>query len=330
VSSIDDFSFNATRKAFLLVLGILLFGVAGYILIEDYTLLEAVYMTVITMSTVGFSEVRPLSDHGRIFTMILILSSLSVFTYFITIFSKFILDGDFINQYRKYKMLQKISSLQNHVIICGFGRNGREAAAVLISSGVDVIVIEEKSNKTESYDPRIIMVDGDATKDELLVQCNIANAKSIITTLPNDADNVYVALAARELNSVITIISRASNDVSVKKLKTAGANNIIMPDKLGGAQMATLVLSPDIKELLDIMSIQNNEEFSIKEFIVPRELNLAELNIRRKTGSTILAIKNKQMDYVLNPILNVPILEGEKVIAMGNKKQLADLGELIK
>jgi voltage-gated potassium channel len=282
------------------------------------------------MSTVGFSEVKPLSDTGRIFTMGLILSSLSVFTYFITLISKYILDGDFINQYKKYKMQQKISTLQDHVIICGFGRNGKEASAVLISSGVSVIVIEEKSNKTENYDPKIILVEGDATKDELLVQCNIAHAKALITTLPNDADNVYVALAARELNAEINIISRASNDVSVKKLKTAGANNIIMPDKLGGAQMATLVLSPDIKELLDIMSIQNNEEFSIKEYIVTRELNLAELNIRRKTGSTILAIKNKKQDYVLNPILDSPVFAGEKIIAMGNKKQLFDLGEIIK
>jgi voltage-gated potassium channel len=330
MSSTNDFSFNATRKAFLMVVGIVAFGVVGYILLEGYSVLEAFYMTIITMSTVGFSEVRPLSDSGRVFTMILILSSLSVFTYFLTLISKYILDGDFINQYRKYKMQQKISTLQNHVIICGFGRNGKEAAAVLISSGIDVIVIEEKSNKTEFHDPKIIIIDGDATKDELLVQCNIAKAKALITTLPNDADNVYVALAARELNSQINIISRASNDVSVKKLKTAGANNIIMPDKLGGAQMATLVLSPDIKELLDIMSIQNNEEFSIKEYIVTRELNLAELNIRRKTGSTILAIKNKKQDYVLNPILDSPVFAGEKIIAMGNKKQLFDLGEMIK
>jgi len=282
------------------------------------------------MSTVGFSEVRPLSDSGKIFTMILILSSLSVFTYFLTLISKYILDGDFINQYRKYKMQQKISTLTNHVIICGFGRNGKEAATVLINSGVSVIVIEEKSNKTELHDSKIIVVEGDATKDELLIQCNIAKAKSLITTLPNDADNVYVVLAARELNSQINIISRASNDVSVKKLKTAGANNIIMPDKLGGAQMATLVLSPDIKELLDIMSIQNNEEFSIKEYVVTKELNLAELNIRRKTGSTILAIKNKKQDYVLNPILDAPVFPGEKIIAMGNNKQLFDLGEIIK
>ncbi|MFN5630098.1 MAG: potassium channel family protein [Bacteroidota bacterium] len=330
MSSLEKFSFNATRKAFLMVVGIVLFGISGFILIEDYSLLEAIYMTIITMSTVGFAEVKPLSDAGRVFTIFLILSSLSVFTYFLTLISKYILDGDFINQYRKYKMQQKISTLTNHVIICGFGRNGKEAATVLTNSGVSVIVIEEKSNKTDLHDSKIIVVEGDATKDELLIQCNIAKAKSLITTLPNDADNVYVVLAARELNSKINIISRASNDVSVKKLKTAGANNIIMPDKLGGVQMATLVLSPDIKELLDIMSIQNNEEFSIKEYIVTRELNLAELNIRRKTGSTILAIKNKKQDYVLNPILDAPVFPGEKIIAMGNIKQLFDLGELIK
>ena len=330
MSSLEKFSFNATRKAFLMVVGIVLFGVSGYIFLEDYSMLEAIYMTILTMSTVGFAEVKPLSDAGRVFTIFLILSSLSVFTYFLTLISKYILDGDFINQYRKYKMQQKISTLTNHVIICGFGRNGKEAATVLANSGVPVIVIEEKSNKTELHDSKIIVVEGDATKDELLIQCNIAKAKSLITTLPNDADNVYVVLAARELNSQINIISRASNDVSVKKLKTAGANNIIMPDKLGGAQMATLVLSPDIKELLDIMSIQNNEEFSIKEYIVTRELNLAELNIRRKTGSTILAIKNKKQDYILNPILDAPVFPGEKIIAMGNNKQLFDLGEMIK
>lgn len=330
MSSKSEFSIKSTRKAFILVGLTMLVGIIGYIEIENYTLLEAVYMTVLTMSTVGFMEVKPLSNVGVIFTIGLILTSLGVFTYFLTLISKYLLDGEFIHQYKTYKMQQKIFSLSGHVVICGFGRNGREAATVLVNSGESVVVIEEKKGKTEDYDPRIMVVEADATKDEVLIQCNIANAKSLITTLPNDADNVYVVLAAREINQKLVIISRASNDSSVKKLKTAGANNIIMPDKLGGSQMATLVISPDIKELLDIMSIQNNEDFSIKEFLLSKEVNFGDLNIRRKTGSTILAIKNKNSDYILNPDLSIPGKPGEKVIAMGNVKQLGDLQNLLK
>ena len=324
-----DFSLKEVRKAFLLVSLTILIGIFGYIIIEGFTVLESLYMTVLTMSTVGFMEVKPLSDSGRIFTIFLIVSSFSAFAYFLSIITRYILDGEFIIQYKIHKMEQKILELNGHVIICGFGRNGREAADVLVKSGFSVVVIEEKILKLEATDKRIMFLEADATKDEIFIKCNIKNAKSLITTLPNDADNVYVVLAAREINSTINIISRASNDSSIKKLRTAGANNIIMPEKLGGAQMATLVVSPDIKELLDIMSVKNNDDFNIKEFELSKDVCFANLNVNSTIGATILAFRDKNLSYILNPDLSITCLKGNKVIVMGSKSQLQDFLKII-
>lgn len=321
--------FKPVRYGFLLVVAIFIYGVVGYVFLEHYKLLDALYMTVITVGTVGFSEVKPLSDEGKIFTISLILLSLSVITYFITLVSRFLLDGDFIQYYRIYRMNQKLEQIQNHVIICGYGRNGREAASVLMEKKIQVVTIEEKHDKYFEESPLILMIEADATREDTLLKAGIDKARALITTLPNDADNVYVVLTAREMRPDLPIISRASMDSSVNKLKTAGASNIIMPDKLGGAQMATLVLSPDIKELLDIMSVQHSDSFAIREFICPVTRSLDSMNIRRVTGSTVLAIKNQKGKYILNPPLDTLIEQGDKLIAMGSEKQLQAMNQLL-
>jgi voltage-gated potassium channel len=321
--------FKPVRYGFLLVIAIFVYGVAGYVFLEHYKLLDAIYMTVITVGTVGFSEVNPLSDTGKIFTISLILLSISVITYFLTLVSRFLLDGDFIQYYKIYRMNQKLEQIQNHVIICGYGRNGREAASVLMEKKIQVVTIEEKHDKYFEESPLILMIEADATREDTLLKAGIDKARALITTLPNDADNVYVVLTAREMRPDLPIISRASMDSSVNKLKTAGASNIIMPDKLGGAQMATLVLSPDIKELLDIMSVQHSDSFAIREFICPLSGSLDSMNIRRITGSTVLAIKNQKGSYILNPALDTFIESGDKLIAMGSEMQLQAMNQLL-
>ncbi len=233
---------------------IVLTGTLGYVIIEHYTLLEAVYMTVITLSTVGFGEVKPLSDAGRVFTILLIFFNLGAFAYLIALVSSYFLDGEFSKEYKLYNMKRKIAELQGHVIICGFGRNGREAARIFSESGKDFVVIETTGSKREELPFEVpFYLNDDATRDETLKEAGIEKASAIISTLPEDADNVFVVLTARELNPKLKIVSRASTDSSVRKLKTAGADNVIMPDKIGGVHMASVVISPDIEEFVDIM-----------------------------------------------------------------------------
>lgn len=261
----------------MLVLTILI-GTAGYIIIENLSFLEALYMTVITISTVGFAEVKPLSEAGRIFTIILILLNLGLFTYFVTLLSRFFSDGEFSKLYKQIKMENSINHLQQHVIICGFGRNGKESAQILFNNKIPFVVLEQKNEKETDLGFEVDhFLKGDATKDGALLEAGIKNARALITSLPVDADNLFVVLTAKQLNPNIQVISRASQDSSVNKLKIAGADNVIMPDKIGGAHMATLVMLPDVMEMLSIMSTQSNDHFRIAEIKANKTITLGEL-----------------------------------------------------
>jgi voltage-gated potassium channel len=313
-----------------LFIAVILSGTIGYMAIEHYTLLEAVYMTIITLSTVGYGEVRPLSNPGRVFTIFLIMANLGTFAYLISSLSSYFMDGEFIKTYKLYKMEKSIKSLSGHIIICGFGRNGREAAQVFNSRGKDFVIVERANMRFNDIPyPVRFHIEDDATRDETLLEAGIEKASALVTTLPDDAANLYVVLTARELNPGIKIISRASNNSAVKKLKTAGADNVIMPDKIGGAHMAALVLSPDVKELIDLMSTQNSESFDIAEIESRKTITLEELDCWRKTGATILGVKTRVSEYILNPPAKTVLETGNRLIVMGSKEQLKNIGALI-
>ena len=313
----------------MLVLTILC-GTIGYMLIESFSFLEALYMTVITISTVGFTEVKPLSENGRIFTIFLILVNLGLFTYFVTLLTRFFSDGEFSKLYKQIKMENSIQQLQQHVIICGFGRNGKESAQVLHSNKIPFVVLEEKNDLPPDLGFNVIhFMKGDATKDEILLEAGIKNARALITTLPVDADNLFVVLTAKQLNPDLKVISRASEDSSVKKLKIAGADNVIMPDKIGGAHMATLVMLPDVVEMLSIMSTQNNNQFRVAEIQSNKKISLGELDMWSKTNCTILGIKNPENQYTINPEASYQINAGERLIVMGSDEQIEKAKKLL-
>ncbi|HQU39857.1 MAG TPA: potassium channel family protein, partial [Chitinophagales bacterium] len=205
------------------------FGTGGYMLIEQYNFVEALYMTVITLATVGFQEVHPLSASGRVFTTILILFNLGIFAFVITQISRYFLDGEFARTYKIYKMRNAIDKLENHTIICGFGRNGQEAVRILERNREPFVVIEQDEQILEDkkYDD-LLYIRADATRDEVLQEAGIERAKALISALPDDTLNVFVILTARSLNTQVTLISRASENTSVRKLKNAGADNVIM------------------------------------------------------------------------------------------------------
>lgn len=308
---------------------LLLVGTIGYMLIESYSFLDALYMTVITISTVGYMEVAPLTTAGRIFTIIIILVNVGAFTYFITFLTRYLMDGEFIHQYKQLKMDNAIHHLNNHVIVCGFGRNGTECAQVLYDNHIPFVILEEKGEMPQNLPFKVPhFLKGDATRDETLKDAGIERARAIIATMPVDADNLFMVLTARQLNPNIIIISRASHDSSVNKLRVAGANNVIMPDKIGGAHMATMVMIPDVVEILSLMSTRNTVEFKVAEIAANNSTTLGELDLWKKCGCTVLGIKNKS-SYALNPSPDYLINEGERLIIMGSEYQISKAKELV-
>jgi voltage-gated potassium channel len=304
-------------------------GTIGYMLLENYSFMDALYMTVITVASVGYMEVQPLSESGRIFTIVLIICNIATFTFFITVLSRYFLDGEFLKTYKLLKMENAIAALQGHVIICGYGRNGREAAQVLTRSNKKVVIIERTMTSMQDVRLPEFYLEADATKDETLLQANIHNASAIIITLPDDSENVFIVLTAKELNPTVKIISRASKDSSVKKLKTAGADNVIMPDKIGGSHMASLVLSPDVKEFLDLLHFENTDTFQVTELSIRKSISLKDLDCWNKTGATILGIKKDKQEYILNPTADTELNAGDRLIIMGNAAQIQAANSLV-
>jgi voltage-gated potassium channel len=311
-------------------------GIAGFIIIEGYRFSDAFYMTIITVATVGFQEVHPLSDGGRLFTAFLIITSFGTFAYAVTSISQYLLDGEFNQYYKNYKLVTAIEKLDDHVIICGYGRNGRQAAHVLKKHDKRFVVIEQKKDIVISINHKYseLVLEGDATLDEVLLKAGIKKAKALITTLPIDADNVFIVLSARALNPQLSIISRASEDNSDTKLKIAGANNVIMPDRLGGAHMASLVMKPDVMEFVDFITGQGGDNIRLEEItfdiLSPEYQNktIRDLEIRNKSGANIIGFKTAKGEYVINPSADTIIIPDAKLFVLGTSEQIIKLKEM--
>jgi voltage-gated potassium channel len=308
--------FNAARRRsntiyypFILLASIFVIGIGGYSFIEGYSFEEAVYMTVITISTVGFSEVQPLSSAGRMFTVGLILTSFGTFAYAISQITRYVVDGELEQYLYQYRVVRNISKLEGHTIICGYGRNGRQAVKTLLDHNETVVVVEKnpemiaKIKDEESF----LYFEGDASVDKTLIDAGLKTAKALITTLPNDADNLFVTLSARVLNPKIKIISRASEENSDSKLRHAGVSNVIMPDKVGGAHMAQLVVKPDVVEFMDILTGQATSKVHLEEINsnnLPKEFlgkSISSLDIRKRFGANIIGFKSSAGNYEFNP-----------------------------
>ena len=310
---------------------------SGYIFIEHYTLIEAFYMTIITIATVGFGEVHPLSDAGRLFTAFLIMTSFGIFAYSISLITRYIVDGEFQHFFKSYRMNNTIEKIENHVIICGYGRNGRLAAHVLKQHNQRFVVIEQNHELVASITHRFshLLIEGNATDDEVLMKAGITRAKALITSLPTDADNLFIVLSARSLNTNLTIISRASDDNSDKKLKTAGANNVIMPDKVGGAHMASLVLRPDVVEFVDFITSQGENNINLEEITFTdlreelRNKTIADIDVRSKSGANIIGFKTDGGQYVVNPSPDTKIIPSAKLFVLGTNDQILKLKQLL-
>ncbi len=320
--------------AFALVLAVMLFGVIGYRIIADYSWVEALYMTVITMATVGFKEVRPLDADAQIFTVFLILSSVFILGFAISVISEYILGRNSLQLLKKKRVKNRIKDLTNHVIVCGYGRNGMQAAERLSAYKKPFVIIERDKEVIERHEAKQLFVEGDANDDEVLKTAGIERAQYLITALPDDAANLFVVLSARQLNEKLFIISRASLVTSQKKLLLAGANKVIMPDKIGGDHMASLVVMPDLITFMDKLSTEgehttNLEEVPIEDFQDQVDCNsLRDLDLRRKTGCTIIGYIAPNGDYIINPEADLQLQPKSKVIVLGRPEQINKLNEM--
>jgi voltage-gated potassium channel len=323
------------NKTLLLLVSILILGVVGYMILSNYSFVDALYMTVITVTTVGFGEVRPFTPEEKIFTVFLIITSITITGYAVSSFSEYLVSGKLFKHFKQRKVEKKVGNLKGHTIVCGFGRNGKQAILKLNNYNKKFVVVEkDKEMITLLDDDGILNIQGDATLDETLLKAGIEKASNLITALPSDADNLFVVLTANQLNKKCRIISRASNETSYSKLKIAGASNVIMPDKLGGNHMASLVVTPDVIEFVDRLTIEGETTANLEEIAVddlPKKYinkTILDLDLRRETGCTVIGIRNPDRDYIINPEAEVKLTSGSSLIVLGRPEQIIKLREL--
>lgn len=321
-------------KLLWLLVFVLLFGVMGFVIIEGYSFFDGLYMAIITIATIGYQEVKPLSAAGKAFNIVFIITSFVTFTYVLARITQSIANGELIYYFTKKRLMQDLEKLQNHVIVCGFGRNGQQAAKTLKAHKERFVVIERNEEAMRSHkheDPSLVYLTGDATEDDMLVKAGIGKAQAILVTLPEDADNVFIVLSARSLNPNIHIISRASSQSATAKLYKAGADNVIMPDMIGGTHMATLVSKPDVIEFIDFLSGEDGEAIHIEAVSynkLPnaiRDKSLKQIMDWKKTGVNCIGVKDENGKFCINPPEDIVISKGMKVIILGTKDQIAEM-----
>ncbi|MBJ6369533.1 potassium channel family protein [Snuella sedimenti] len=319
--------------AVLLLVILLIIGVVGFkSMDENYTWVDSLYMTVITITTVGFQEVHPLDDMTKVFTVFLILTSVFILGYALSVITEYILSKNDFEELKQKNMQKTIDSLKGHVIICGYGRNGRQAATKLLAYSRPFVIIEKNKELLDKIDGELMpYVYGNASDDEVLIQAGVERASCLISALPNDADNLFIVLSTRQINKDINIISRASLETSYGKLKLAGANNVILPDKIGGDHMASLVVVPGLMEFVDNLSIVGKSNINIEEIPVEKlyttkgTKTIRDLDLRKRTGCSVIGYKDENGDYIVNPEAELELAAKSKIIVLGRPEQIQQL-----
>ncbi len=330
--------FRELYYAFGFLAGVLLLGTLGFVYIEDFTWMDAFYMTVITVSTVGFGEVHNLGPEGKLFTSFLIITTFGTLAYAISSITRYLVSGEYKVYLKNYRVLTELKSLSDHVVVCGYGRNGRQAVKTLRAYHQDFVIIENDPDlvqRIRESSEHTMVLPGDATDDSIMQQAGIEKAKALITTLPSDADNLFVVLTARDVNSTLNIISRASDDRSEHTLKIAGANNVILPDKVGGSHMGTLVTTPDLMEFLDHISVMGEDDSTLVEIRfqnLPADFehkSIMELENRYHTGSRIIGFKTPENEIIVNPSPERELVPESKLFVLGNPDQIKKLKSVL-
>jgi len=314
-------------------IGIIAVGTGGYTVIEGWPFLDALYMTVITITTVGFAEVHPLTFGGRIFSIFLIVGGVGGALYALTGIMQYIVEGQIGTTLGRRRMKARINKLREHFILCGYGRVGQEIARTFKEEGVPFVVIDSNPESIAQVEQAgYLYLQGDATRDEVLREAGVEQARGLVSAVGSDADNTYITLSARQLNSDLFIESRASSKEAGTKLKRAGADRIVYPHRIGGRRMAMLALRPAVVDFIDTVVWAHGREFQLENVDIGKNSSLAGLTrkaARSKIGITILAMRKKSGKLLANPPDEEIIEDGDQLIIIGTKKRLASLEEAL-
>lgn len=322
--------FQKLRLAGLAVLFVVIAGTSGLIWLEGMSIFDALYMTVITLSTVGFGEIIQLHDASRMFVMGLIVVGVALGGFTVSILGQFIIEGQFKEIVARRKMDKKIAKLRNHFIVAGYGRVGRQVAEEFSKVKASFVVIEKDLQVTEKLlEDGILYVHGDATDDSILAEAGLQNAATLISTLPEEVHNVYLTLTARHLNSKLNIIARADFEEGERKLMRAGADHVVVPHVIGGMRMAMATLRPNVVDFMQIASV-GDEGLTLEEILIPAGSTLVgksllESGLKKEYGVTIIGIKHETDKMVLNPTPSTVLMEKDIMILIGQTEQLNEL-----
>lgn len=315
--------------AILLIILIIAAGTVGYVVIEDWSFQDALYMTVITLTTVGYGEVKPLSQEGQIFTMVLLIVGVGIIFYLLSSEAKLLLEGQLKEYIGRSRLEKKLSEIKSHYIICGFGRLGKTVAKEFKAKGISTVIIEKEQIPEIERDDFLIL-EGDASNEDVLKSAGIMRARGLVSVLPTDAENLFVVLSARELNSDLFIVTRASDDSAERKILRAGANRVVSPYYTGGVRIANTVLKPAVVDFLEFVSKTGNMELQMEEINVSSDSKLSgttllESGIGRDLGVIILAIRKSDGTMEFNPGSGSKIDTGDRLVAIGEIPKLNKL-----
>jgi len=325
------------NRRFVWALGILVCvfaaGTVGYMLIEGWNLLDSLYMTTITVGTVGFSEVHPLSPSGRVFTIWLIVAGVGALGFAFGQLVEFVFEGRIQEILEGRRMGRRLENLSGHTVVAGYGRVGSVVARALADEGAQLVIVDlADESESAARESDWLFVRGDATEEEVLEQAGIRRAGSIVTALSADAENLFVTVTARALNPELFIVARSSHESTEAKLIKAGANRTITPNVIGGRRMASMVLHPTVSDYLDIVSSGAGVEFRLQEIVLEPQScfvgrSLAEARIREITGAQVVAILKADGTVDANPSAASVLVTGERLVVLGTVDQVAVLAE---
>ncbi len=313
--------------------GLIAGGTLGFMLIEHWDFLDSLFMTVQTLTTVGYGSPHPLDDPGRIFAIVLMILGVGFVLYMLSDMVEMFLEANPQALIGRRRMKQRIAKLSNHQIVCGYGRTGQEVVRHFQRNTVEFVVIETDPAQVKAAEELgLLVLQGDASADETLNAAGITRAKGVVCALPDDTSNTFIALSAKGLNENITIVSRAANPGSEGKMKRAGAHMVISPYVICGRRMATAVTHPLVTEFLDVVMHSPEDDLRMEQIILRKgsplvDSNLRDANIKQAAGTMILAL-NQGGKLITNPPPDLVFREGDELIALGTEDQLRKLSNL--